>query len=313
MITKPMLAGTVHAADLANVTWPIMASPKLDGIRCIVHPSQGIVTRSFKPVPNVHIREALRGIIPDDWGLDGELFAVGKDGKTPMDFNATQSAVMSRSGQPQFMFAVFDCFNFPNESFLTRFNAAQHYVKLMSHASIKVVAHQFVHNAEEFAEYAAYCIKQGYEGAMLRDPNGPYKNGRSTLKQQWLLKYKEWCDAEGIVVGFEERMHNSNEDVKDNFGYAKRSSHKENMVPMGTLGALILDTDWGELSVGSGLDDTARQIIWNRNMVMKMSDTEWIVRGPQPDMGRKVTFKYQPFGMQDKPRFPIFKGFREEE
>lgn len=323
-ISKPMLAATVHANELELVEWPMMASPKLDGIRVITHPSEGVVTRSFKPVPNWHIREALRGIIPNDWGLDGELFAVGEDGETPLSFNETQSAVMSRNGQPQFMYAVFDCFNFPEESFVKRFNAAQEYVKLMAHASIGLVAHKIVNSPEEFAEYAAYCIEKGYEGAMLRDPEGPYKNGRSTRKQQWLLKYKEWCDAEGTVIGFEERMHNANEDQKDNFGYAKRSSHKENMEPMGTLGALVLDTEWGELRVGTGFDDSLRQEIWGRNMIYmplcRNGPKEWRVRGDRPlfiegskDLGRKVTFKYQPFGMQDKPRFPVFMGFRENE
>ena len=151
---------------------------------------------------------------------------------------------------------------------------------------------------------------------MIRDPQGPYKGGRSTLNQGWLIKYKEWLDAEGTVVGFEERMHNTNEDQKDNFGHAKRSSHKDGKVPMGTLGALLLDTAWGQLSVGTGFDDALRQDIWERNCVIAKGEgdhVEFIVRGKQPDINRVVTFKYQPFGMQDKPRFPIFKHFREDE
>lgn len=148
---------------------------------------------------------------------------------------------------------------------------------------------------------------------MLRHPQGPYKNGRSTLRQQWLLKHKDWQDAEGTIIGFEERMHNANEDIKDNFGYAKRSSAKDGMQPTGTLGALILETPWGELRVGTGFDDALRAEIWERNEVKQVGEAEWVVRGPQPDIGRTITFKYQPFGMQDKPRFPVFLHFREDE
>ncbi len=314
-ISKPMLAATAHAQDLDNVNWPMLVSPKLDGIRVINHPILGPVTRSFKPVPNKHIRESLRSMIGST-PLDGELVGISH-GKV-MSFNATQSAVMTRGGLPQYRYMVFDHFFNLSAGFITRLADAAAYVRFLNEPEyVEFVTHTLIKDKDEFIATAEYFIAMGYEGAMLRDIDGPYKSGRSTLKQGWLLKYKEWADAEGIVVGFEERMHNANEDVRDNFDHAKRSSHKENMVPMGTLGALVLDTAWGELKVGTGLDDALRQEIWERNCVLARSDedgnVEFIVRGKQPDKDRIVSFKYQAFGMQDKPRFPVFLHFREEE
>ena len=65
---KPMLAGKAPD-DLRNLTYPVLASPKLDGIRCIIR--GGMATaRSLKVIPNTWAREQLRGI-PD--GIDGEL------------------------------------------------------------------------------------------------------------------------------------------------------------------------------------------------------------------------------------------------
>ena len=90
-------------------------------------------------------------------------------------------------------------------------------------------------------------------------------------------------------------MHNGNEAKKDATGHTDRSSCKANMVPMNTLGALILDTEWGQLKVGSGFDDAQRQNIWDNQGT---------------HLGKLVTFTYQPFGAKDKPRFPVFKGFR---
>jgi DNA ligase-1 len=179
----------------------------------------------------------------------------------------------------------------------------------MSHENIGFVSHRIITLPTDFQTYAAECLADGYEGAMIRDPEGPYKNGRSTLNQQWLVKYKEWSEAEGTVIGFEELYHNANEDVKDNFGYAKRSSAKDGMVPMDTLGALVLNTEWGELRVGTGFDETARKLIWERNKI----PIEWESIADPVDVGRKVTFKYQSFGMQERPRFPVFLRFREEE
>ncbi len=309
MITRPMKAATAKHEHLEGLTWPALVSPKIDGIRCLMHPELGPVTRSFIPVPNAHIYEALKRVA-GNCRLDGELVATGMDGGI-CTFNKTQSAIMSRGGRPLFMYLVFDCFRQPDEKFLERYTDVEFIVGTMNHPHISVVTHKWVASVEEFLGVAQTHINQGYEGTMIRSFDGPYKSGRSTLKQGWLLKYKEWADAEGTVVGFEERMHNANEDIKDNFGHAKRTSHKENMVPMGTLGALILDTAWGELRVGTGFDDSLRQEIWTRNTSVEDMYREKHT-GP-PDLGRTVTFKYQEYGMQDKPRFPVFMRFREDE
>jgi DNA ligase-1 len=218
------------------------------------------------------------------------------------------------------MFRAFDCFRKPDEHFLERYADTEFVIDRIGHQQITAVHHTWVADMDEFMHVADQHILQGYEGTMIRHLDGPYKSGRSTLKQGWLVKYKAWADAEGTVIGFEELMRNENPDLKDEFGLAKRSSHKENMVPANTLGALILETEWGTLRVGTGFDATARQIIWNRNMVKVLKDGETsfdeyevLVRGRQPDLGRTVTFKYQPHGMQDLPRFPVFLGFREEQ
>ncbi|MEE8598593.1 MAG: hypothetical protein V3S69_03650 [Dehalococcoidales bacterium] len=320
-ISKPMLSATVHGCDLDGMIWPLLGSPKLDGIRVLNHPTLGPVTRSFKPVPNVFIRDTLAELLMET-PLDGELLALNKDGL--VDFNSTQSAVMTRGGQPSFLYAVFDCFAKPEDPFSLRFADAVCHVNVIDSDHVDIVEHTIIKDPEEFANVAHEHLAQGYEGTMLRDPEGPYKSGRSTLRQQWLVKYKEWADAEGTIIGFEERMHNANEDIKDNFGYAKRTSHIANLIPEGTLGALVLDTAWGELRVGTGFDDAQRKEIWDRNMIKyeryiedpaqpELVVERFVVRGIQPDIGRKVTFKYQAYGMQDKPRFPVFLHFREDE
>ena len=49
---KPMLA--VEAEDFEALTYPLLASYKLDGIRCLIT-VDGPRTRSLKPVPNKYI------------------------------------------------------------------------------------------------------------------------------------------------------------------------------------------------------------------------------------------------------------------
>jgi len=65
------------------------------------------------------------------------------------------------------------------------------------------------------------------------------------------------------------------------------------------------------LRVGTGFDFATRQKIWHDNMC-RYDGGEWLPMTDGLDYGRKVTFKYQKHGMQDLPRFPVFKGFRED-
>ena len=96
MIEKPMLSATVTRDLFHKLRWPLMASPKLDGIRVLNHPDLGPVTRSFKPVPNKYARDTLQHLLLDT-ALDGEILATTSEGEV-LDFNATQSAVMTRGG-----------------------------------------------------------------------------------------------------------------------------------------------------------------------------------------------------------------------
>jgi len=153
-----------------------------------------------------------------------------------------------------------------------------------------------LNNEEDLLMYEEMCLTDGYEGIMLRTPNGRYKFGRSTEKEQILLKLKRFEDCEATVTGYEERMHNGNEATKDNLGRTERSSHLANLTPMGTLGALIVTNEqFGEFKVGTGLDDSQRLHIWQNR---------------EKYLGASITVKYQPTGIKDKPRFPVYKGFR---
>lgn len=295
IITRPMLAAPTTDADLDKLTYPLWVSPKLDGIRVICHPKYGgPVTRKLKEVPNRHIFECLSN--PGFYGLDGELMCRRPDGSTA-SFNEIQSAVMSREGAPLWEFWVFDYVN-TEEPFERRMEYLAEIVEGLNESRIKVLAQSPVSNPLDFVSVAHEFIANGYEGAVMRHPQGPYKQGRSTLKQQWLLKYKQFKDATGVIVGMEPLQHNENTVERDELGYAKRAHKKDGMRASTTMmGKLILDTEWGELAVGSGFDFALREDIW---------------ANPTQYIGRHIDFRYQTFGMLDKPRFPTFLRFRKE-
>ncbi len=308
MITRPMKASTVEMATMDKIVWPAYCSPKIDGIRLMIHPELGPITSGFKPLPNHHVREALMEICGGSH-LDGELYSIDQDGTAL--FNRTQSDMMSRGGEPNFRFATFDCFFHTDWGFAERYHMTSSIVHEVNHPCLKMLTHTLIGSTEEFLDYIKACMEDGFEGAVVRSLAGPYKSGQSTLNQGWMLKYKPWSDAEGIVIGFEELYHNENPQEEGLTGLSKRSSHKAGKTAAGTLGALVLQTDWGELRVGifKGKDAAWRQKIWDRNWRGLVISHDGV---DAPDLGRKVTFKYQKHGMQSLPRFPVFKGWRED-
>ena len=154
-----------------------------------------------------------------------------------------------------------------------------------------------IHTPAELAAYEEKCLAEGYEGVMVRTPDSPYKCGRSTEREGWLLKIKRFEDAEAVVLDCIEGLSNLNPAEKDAFGRTKRSSCKENKVGRDTLGAfLVRDLTTGIEFRLSGFDSATAASIWaNRDAAI----------------GRLVKFSHQPSGAKEAPRFPKFIGFRE--
>lgn len=305
MIKKPLLAYTVPTNDdpdaLHKLTFPLMWSPKLDGIRTLVTAQRGgPVTRTYKDIPNDKVREFLSRT--EFFGFDGEC-VFGEHDKDV--FNRTQSSVMKVAG-PGFEEAggklwVFDDFTNPNDPFEDRFARLTERVSKLGglREFIHLVPHELVHNGDDLANVESVIVAKGFEGVMVRDPKGIYKQGRSTARDRILGKVKRFADAEATIVGYEEEMFNGNEAEKDAFGRTKRSSHQENLVGKDTLGALICES--AEFSdtfkIGTGYTAAQRQELWDMGADL---------------IGQTITFKYQPSGMKDLPRFPVFKGFRKD-
>lgn len=300
MIKRPMLAGKV--SDLKDIKYPVYCTPKLDGIRAL-KVNGNLVSRKFKPIPNNHIRKFFESILPD--GVDGELIL--KNGKPcGAEFNKTSSAVMSEDGFPEVVYHVFDYVNGDLKvPYMKRMNllaiAFQNIIPLYG-GLVKLILPTKINNLPELLAYESAALSLGYEGIMLRSENGPYKEGRSSEREGYLLKLKRFEDGEAVIEGFEEQMSNQNTLEKDAFGHAKRSSHQAGKVPKNTLGKLEVrdckDNTSFKVGTGIGLNDALRKEIW-------MNKEKYL--------GKIIKYKFQVCGMVDKPRIPIFLGFRSED
>lgn len=286
-ITKPMLASKCEQPDL--LPFPVLATPKLDGIRCLKVGGKAL-TRSFKPISNRFVREWIEANLPD--GVDGELML--RDGT----FNQTTSAIGARDGQPDFVFHVFD---YVADSVTTPYTERMDQLaSLPEWACIVKVLPILIHNVAELVAYEEECIAAGYEGVMVRTPDSPYKCGRSTEREAWLLKIKRFEDAEAVVLSTYEGMSNQNAAELDAFGRTKRSMSQAGMIGRGELGGFVVR----HLSTGVEFRLGYNHVIGGIDRI-----TLWMRRDAL--IGRVVKFSHQPSGAKEAPRFPKFIGFRE--
>jgi DNA ligase-1 len=259
----------------------------LDGVRAFKY-NGVLMSRSFKAIPNNAVQQKFAHV-PE--GYDGELI-VGNP--TASDcYRRTVSTVMSYDAEAtEVIYDVFDRFDL-SAGFATRLNAIDDSIP-----GILVVPHALVENPEELLAVETEMVKQGYEGLILRDPRGRYKQGRSTLREGIMLKLKRFQDAEATIIDFQELLRNKNPAFKDAQGYTDHTSHQAHMVPAGTLGALVvMDGPGRQFNIGTGFDDSLRAHIWNNR-------THYI--------GKLVKYKFLAVGMKDLPRHPVFLGFRHE-
>lgn len=290
---RPMLAATADAAMLNMLKYPVICSPKLDGIRCLAGPGGSVLSRSLKDIPNKHIRRTLQSAVQSEFWLDGELML-----RDTNNFQEIASAVMTEDSEPDFVYHIFDMLT--GDTYQERVDKLQAaFSQNLQTAHTALVPTVIAITSEEVIELQSVFLSQGYEGLMLRSPNGLYKYGRSTLKEQGLIKFKNFSDSEAVILAYDQRMHNANEAKTDELGLSKRSSHKENMVPVEELGTLFVkDLETGiEFGIGSGFTQQQRKDLWLSRDTLA---------------GKIVKYKYFAIGIKEAPRFPVFLGFRDE-
>lgn len=274
----------------SELRFPKLVSVKLDGIRGLCA-GPYIVSARFINLPNKHTQRLFGRM--ENHGLDGELI-VGEPNARDV-YNQTMRGVMSVEGEPSVRFFVFDnaTLDLPYSKRLKAVSSPG----ARARSGIVPLPHKLVKSVSEVLEFERYALDEGFEGVIIRDPDAPYKAGRSTLKQEWALKLKRFLDDEAVIEGMTELQHNNNEATLDNTGRSKRSSAKAGKEAGGMMGSLVVrcanfsDT----FEVGYGFTMEERAYFWANQKAV---------------IGQSIVFKYLPIGVKDRPRHPGYKGLR---
>jgi len=296
---KPMLAAS-EIPTAEQIQFPVYASMKLDGIRSPIIGGKAM-SRKLLPLPNASYQEWVHE--HHKWLDCIDCEVISGDPTAPGVFHRTQSAIMSVDGTPDFKIYVFDAWapDMPNLSAESRYEALRDwYTKLPTEVRDRTVLleQRLLQSIAQVKEYMAEAMDVGYEGLILKNPKGAYKNGRSTVKEGTLLKWKEFSYEDCRILEVIQGKTNQNEKTKDALGHAKRSTAKAGMKLVEAVGGFkVQDVKSGEIfDCGTGLL-TANEV-----------QALWLIKDTL--VGRLFTYKSQPYGVLKKPRFPGFHGWK---
>ena len=281
-------------AQMKLLRFPVIATLKLDGIRAVK--TDDLFSRTLKLIPNISIRTRAMKI---PRGFDMELF------NPELSFDEIESIVMSEEHEESDKIKFY---------FLDKYDINGDYKARLCHVLdyciCSTVRFDFdvlmpntnfaIDSAERLLEFFLRCEQEQGEGICFRLPDSPYKQGRSTLKEQYLVKLCRTIRQEVTVIGFEEQTMNINPTKRNAVGMMDRRKTLDGKLGKNTLGKFIVKDKNGlefRVGTGTGLTDKRRQEIWdNRDC--------WY--------NKLITIEHKPHGQKIKPRSPIYIGERRD-
>jgi hypothetical protein len=197
-VPSPMLAHDYNKRG-KSIKFPCFAQRKFDGTRCIGIPGKGLYSRNKKRYPHLDHIVAEINKLPPSIVLDGELYS---DTLTFQEIVGLVKRETLRAGdeekQPQIKFHIYDIVNdMPYEQ---RYANLQMLFRRYRFKHLVLVKTDMCESEEKMKELHAQYVEEGYEGLMLRNKSGAYKNARSIDLQ----KMKEFFDDEYEIVDYKE-------------------------------------------------------------------------------------------------------------
>lgn len=306
---KPMLAPN-DTVNLEEIKYPLLASVKMDGIRCIFKNGE-ILSRSLKQIQNKQLREKFEPLRKyseaNNVILDGEIFSPKLTFQEITHFVMTQD--LGDELVPESL--KFYCFDMVSEvnldvPFASRIENVKHIATRYNRCNVppfcddKVWVHvdqTLVSNKEEVVELFAKALEMGQEGLILRDPNGKYKTGRGTVKEGLIYKVKpfETFDAKVTAVIQATEVREGAEKKTNELGRSVTSKKKDDRVLIEKASAFEVMYNGLPLKVTLAMTDEEKEYTWGNKHNF---------------IGRTIEYKGMLVGAKDLPRHPVFLRFR---
>ena len=164
---------------------------------------------------------------------------------------------------------------------------------------IKIVEQIEVKSKDEVMELFKKALNDGYEGLILKDPNSPYKFGRSTLNEEYSLKVKPFETFDAQIIGVQQATEvdvNAEKTVNE-LGRSVTSKKKGDRVLIEKASAFFVKYNDNELKVNLAMNDKEKEEVW---------------KNKEDYTGRWIEYKGMMIGAKDVPRHPVFVRFRDD-
>ena len=212
-VKKPMLCKVYDASDSKTQKIPYwFISSKLDGVRCFLFMKDGEIKTSSRggqdyDIATTYIKQdpfllevfnQFPNII-----LDGEIYRHG------WNLSTISGLCRLESVDERHKELCFHCYDIVDEKsvFSKRFVILQNLYQLREtkypESKLVIVEHTVVRSNQEIMEAHNKFVANGYEGAVIRDPNEVYKCGGRDRRMQ---KIKIFTDAEFKIIGLSEGL-----------------------------------------------------------------------------------------------------------
>ena len=197
----PMLAHEFEKKK-HKLKYPVDVQPKLDGNRAMAYWEDGkvvLMSRGGKTWNVPHISDAIAKFLPKQFILDGEIYKHG------LNLQGINKLVKKHregpDGSISLKFYAFDVLEIDkplpwDQRKDVLFNLFFHWDK--NEKVLVKVESQEVGSEEEAKELCQKLVEEGYEGAIVRNLDGPYCLGERSSD---LLKLKNFQDDEFEIVG----------------------------------------------------------------------------------------------------------------
>ena len=292
---QPMLAEK-YSEKAVEGLFPLMVQPKLDGIRCVIRrESSRIVARSRNGKEFDTLVYMLNDLEPlfkkyPELILDGELY----NHELKEDFNKIISLVRKKQptsvdsewldvldeARDTLQYHIYDIpqVNGPEDMDGEYWTRTVEFVQELKATdlwpdNLRLVQTWWCHDLERVSQVYNNHVTKGYEGSMVR-----LNKGYETSRSKSLLKYKEFKDAEFLVIGIDE-------------GEGNRTGTAKHLV--------CKDVDTGK--------------VFNSNI---KGTFEWyteLLENKDDYIGKMVTIQFANLTPDGIPRFPFALAFRDYE
>ena len=217
--------------SLKALKYPVMATPKVIGVRCLTLADGEVRGIDLQPIPNFFIRNELSNY--GVGGLDGVITIKGELSKNTI----VDAVLFDADSMHEFEYHIFDLWAMTHNDYDDRVADLARLLPKPRPHMIRLHSPAMVYDVDGLVKYWDKCVNDGYDGVIIRVPDGQYvMHGHPSP----------------LGMTYDLSMHST---ATGTIGIAKGAN--------GTLGAFVVrDKAGNEFDVAHGYTKQQREFFW---------------------------------------------------